>query len=63
MRTQCKNEFKDPNCTAKVCSSSDVCLAVIGKAKCYAFDKFSQQYPESAACIVAHAQTVYELGG
>lgn len=63
MRTKCSNEFKDAGCIARVCSSSDVCLALIGKAKCYEFDKFSQEHPESAACIVDHAKAVYELGG
>ncbi|MFA5359516.1 MAG: hypothetical protein WC349_00945 [Patescibacteria group bacterium] len=60
---ECSHEFRGKDCTARICSSSNICPAVIGKAKCDEFDKFAQENPASAAMIISHAEVVSQLGG
>ncbi len=60
---KCEHEFKDSGCVARICSSSNVCPAAIGKVKCDDFDEFSRKNPGSAALIVSHAETVNQFGG
>ncbi|MEI6597180.1 MAG: hypothetical protein WCL13_03155 [bacterium] len=60
---ECKLEFKGPECLTKVCSSSDPCLALIGKIQCKEWNNFAQKYPDSASFITVHAKVVHQSGG
>ena len=60
---ECKLEFHGPECTAKVCSSSDPCLAVIGEMQCDGFNNFSQDHPIAAGVIADYKRVIHQLGG